>query len=386
LTDHSYDIIIAGGGLSGLSLAYYLNKGGYIGRILILDTHFEPINDKTWCFWTKDEPPFPEIIHKQWDFIRTEALSHDKIHELAPYTYYCIRSGDFKKMAFESLKSNQKVTFHEARISSLKGGAKKAKVITEKDETFEADYIFQSALPPKELAQADAIKYPLIQHFMGWEIKVKHDFFDDSQATFMDFDASWTPGVGFMYLLPWNKREALLEYTIFSGELEKNEVYEDKIRNYIHHKLGLTEADYEIERVEKGRIPMEDRPYLPWYEERIMNMGTSAGLSKPSTGYTFLRIQHHVKKLAQSLIEGRDPILPTKSKPRFVYYDLLLLHVLYTTSNTGIKIFRDLFERNRIQRVFKFLDEETNLAEEIRTMASVPYWPFIKALFANLLR
>ena len=117
-----------------------------------------------------------------------------------------------------------------------------------------------------------------------------------------------------------------------------------------------------------------------------MNMGTTAGLTKASTGYTFLRIQKHVKKLAASLIAGEEPTLPTKTKARFWYYDLWLLHVLYSTSNVGIKIFRDLFERNKIQRVLKFLDEETNVPEEVRTMASVPYWPFIKAVFANLFK
>ncbi len=385
MTEGSFDIIIAGGGLSGLSLAYYLSKGGYKGQILIVDTHFEAANDKTWCFWTKDKPPFPEIIHKQWDFIRTAALNHEKVHELHPYTYYCIRSGDFKEKVLSEIRANKNITLFEGQIAEMKGSSDKATLKTKSSESFEAPFIFQSAFPPPELKDG-IVKYPLIQHFMGWEIKVRDDFFDDREATFMDFDATWTPGVGFMYLLPWNKKEALLEYTIFSGELEEKSVYEQKIRNYIERKLGLTKQDYEIERVEIGRIPMEDRPYLPWYDERIMNMGTSAGLSKPSTGYTFLRIQHHVKKLAQSIIEGKQPTLPTKSKARFRYYDLLLLHVLYTTSNTGIKIFRDLFERNRIQRVLKFLDEDTRLHEEIRTMASVPYWPFIKALFANLLR
>ena len=60
-----YDIIIAGAGMSGLSLAWYLAKGGYKGKVLLTDKSFAPHNTKTWCFWTKDQPPFSEIIYRK---------------------------------------------------------------------------------------------------------------------------------------------------------------------------------------------------------------------------------------------------------------------------------------------------------------------------------
>ena len=46
-----YDIIIAGAGLSGLSLAWYLIKEKYSGQILLIDKSFAPTNHKTWCFF-----------------------------------------------------------------------------------------------------------------------------------------------------------------------------------------------------------------------------------------------------------------------------------------------------------------------------------------------
>lgn len=385
MTETTHDIIIAGGGLSGLSLAYYLLEGDYKGSVLIADKSLDTENNKTWCFWTQNEVPFKDLVYKEWPEVRTLALNHDKIHTLNPYGYFCIRAGDFKAYVLQRIRKESSFELIEGDISELKSDQDKSILVTKDGQKFSAPYIFQSILPPKGLKK-EQIKYPLIQHFLGWEIKTKSDVFNDKVATFMDFDASWTPGVGFMYLLPWSSNEALLEYTIFSGKLEDREVYEDKIRGYLSNVLNIQEGEYEIVRKEVGQIPMEDRPYLPWYDHRIMNLGTSAGLTKASTGYTFLRIQKHVSELAQSIIKGNDPTPPTKTKARFWYYDLLLLHVLYSTSNVGIKIFRDLFERNRIQRVFKFLDEETSLAEEIRTMASVPYMPFIKAVFANLLK
>ncbi len=65
MSSNKYDIIIAGGGLSGLSLAWYLAKGGYEGEVLVVDATFAPSNSKTWCFWSKEKPPFHEIVYKK---------------------------------------------------------------------------------------------------------------------------------------------------------------------------------------------------------------------------------------------------------------------------------------------------------------------------------
>jgi thioredoxin reductase len=47
-----FDFIIAGGGLAGLSLAYYLSQSSLENaKILIIDQSEKKENDKTWCFW-----------------------------------------------------------------------------------------------------------------------------------------------------------------------------------------------------------------------------------------------------------------------------------------------------------------------------------------------
>jgi lycopene beta-cyclase len=49
-----YDFIIAGGGLAGLSLAYYMNQTVLREKsILIIDQDTKTKNDRTWCFWEK---------------------------------------------------------------------------------------------------------------------------------------------------------------------------------------------------------------------------------------------------------------------------------------------------------------------------------------------
>ena len=99
-----YDLIIAGGGMSGLSLAWYLAKGGYKGEVLIVDSTFAPINEKTWCFWTKQKPPFKDIVYRSWNKAFFSALDMNAFLYLKDYSYHAIRSGDFKEYVITELK------------------------------------------------------------------------------------------------------------------------------------------------------------------------------------------------------------------------------------------------------------------------------------------
>ena len=49
---NTYQYIIAGGGMAGLSLAFYLNQSTLKNQsILIIDREIKSANDHTWCFW-----------------------------------------------------------------------------------------------------------------------------------------------------------------------------------------------------------------------------------------------------------------------------------------------------------------------------------------------
>jgi len=383
LKTESYDIIIAGGGLSGLSLAWYLAEGNYEGKVLVIDSSFAPLNNKTWSFWAKDKPPFQQLVYKSWPRAYTCVQNNPQNHNLAPYTYHCIRSGDFKEFVLSAIKNLPNFHLLEENVLDLSGENSKPEMITKDGRHFKADYMFQSIFKPKQLSFAE-IKYPLIQHFLGWEIKSKTPIFDAETITFMDFDEYWQNGVAFMYVLPWHASSALLEFTVFSHTLEDEHIYETKIYEYLEKKFGLKFSGFTIERTEKGKIPMEDRPYLPWYDTNIMNLGTVGGLTKPSTGYTFMRVQNHARQLAKTLIEGKNPALPPQSQARYRVYDLLLLHVLSTSSKKSLEVFKSLFKKNSIQQVFAFLDEDTTLTDDLKIMSSVPYIPFFKAIKANV--
>ena len=377
-----YDLIIAGGGMSGLSLAWYLAKGSYKGQVLIVDSTFAPLNEKTWCFWTKKKPPFKEIIYRSWNKSFFSALDMNAFLYLKDYSYHAIRSGDFKEYVLTELKKHSNFDLLEENILDMSSNSKKAVLMTKNSDSYLANHIFQSIFKPSWKKP----KYPLIQHFLGLEIKAEHPVFDPATFTIMDFDASFKDGLAFMYVLPFSHNDALLEFTVFSNSVLDKDIYEQKIEAYMMDKFGLHNSEYTVNRTEYGEIPMQDLDYQPMYEKNIINLGTVGGLTKPSTGYTFLRTQEYTQQLADSIIAGNEPLMPPRSKFRYRYYDLLLLDVLSSSPEESLKVFHDLFKKNGFDSILSFLSEDSNFVQDLKIMSSVPYLPFFKAIGKNFIK
>ena len=377
-----YDYIIAGAGASGLSLAWQMLHSPLANDdILIVDADLEPKNDKTWCFWHPGEPPFAEIIRKKWS--RIEIGTHDEhfSQQLHEYPYYGLRSIDFEEKILAKIQEHNNFQLLEKSIHKLTSSPDKnrASLHTETN-TYEASYIFQSCFDPLKIRESH-IQYPLKQHFLGWEITTPKPVFDDSTCTLMDFDENFTGGVAFMYLLPWNNKSGLFEYTIFSDQLVSQKRYEEKISLYLHNRFNLKPIDYTINRREYGVIPMEDRPAIAWYKPRILNIGTQGGLTKPSTGYTFTRIQNQARAIVEQLVTQGEPKVSPPSKKRFQAYDLWFLQILHDSPDQAPEIFRQLFQNNSIDEVFRFLNEDSSLLQDLKIMNSVPYRPFLQAIW-----
>lgn len=380
MSNRSYDYIIAGAGLSGLSLAYRLIHSPLRDKkILVVDKTLAPANNKTWSFWHEGTPPFDELIHKSWKQVKVVFDDQTILQRIQNYTYHSIKSGDFSRAIIQELRNHPSVDLLEAPIISMKGNKSEATLQTDKD-TFTASYIFQSCFTPPDLKN-DSPHYPLIQHFLGWEVETAQDKFDSSTITLMDFDTSFNDGLAFIYILPQTPKKAMLEYTIFSERLKPKEFYEEKLAIYIHNKYNLGPLDYKKHRTEYGEIPMQDNRYAPWYAPRIVNMGTVGGLTKPSTGYTFSRIQHHVGAIINRLIDEGKPAPPHRSSFRYRAYDLWLLQIIYDHPKKALEIFRQLFSNNSMDEIFHFLSEENTLPQDFKTMSRVSYPPFFNAMW-----
>ncbi|MEX0780768.1 MAG: lycopene cyclase family protein [Balneolales bacterium] len=369
---------MAGGGCSGLSMAWHLLHYGPVGKkILLIDPDLSPSNNKTWCFWTNGDVPFVDLAFKTWKKMEVKAYGHTVDGTLMKFPYYCLREGDYKAYIMDMLKNSESIDLLESKVMKILPSGK-PEVITGKG-SFTSEYVFQSCYQNPD-AYLNS-KFKLKQHFVGWEINTAKSCFDPGKVTFMDFETSQNKGVTFFYTLPFNEQHALIEYTLFTDNVLEIKDYEQALRKYIRDELELKEEEYEVIRSEQGCIPMLDGSFNPCYGENVINLGTAAGLTKSSTGYTFTRIQKQCRQIADSLSSTGKPAFGNPSSFRFRIYDLMLLQIIRHHPENAVKAFYRLFRNNDFDSLLQFLDEKSSCREELRIFSTVPYYPFLRAFY-----
>lgn len=376
--DSKYDYIIAGAGAAGLSLLWHLlNSPLKEKKILVVDSSFQIRADKTWCFWSEC-PSFSDIIYHTWD--KLEVISGGEIFTKAlnACSYHCIRSEDYQKKIFKKAREFDTVSFLETGIIEFIDKTDSGMALTNTG-SYEAEWIFQSIVDPGTYP-SPIVDNALIQHFTGWEIEVKKDLFDSDKATLMDFDTEQKKGLTFLYTLPYSSQKALVEYTIFSDTLLEKYQYESALREYLEKRFSLKNGEYLVTRTENGTIPMEDRRVPGFYNSRTLNIGTSGGVTKPTTGYTFTRAHLHSQQITGLLQKGNPPP-PFTSSYRFRVYDIMLLYLLKNEPVNSRNIFHELFKKNDIETVLQFLDEKTSFPEELKIFSRLPYAPFFRSIY-----
>ncbi len=374
----SYDYIIAGGGMAGLSLAWYLNRSETLRKkkILIIDKEKKEKNDRTWCFWERGEHnPLEAIVYRKWKSLTFHGLDFSRDYTLPTYLYKMIRGTDFYSFVHKQLESNPNIQFCYQDIRQIEAETTCVRVHTDAG-TRTASYVFDSIYRPD--FQQPNHSY-LLQHFKGWILTTQQPIFDAKVVTLHDFRTDQHGDEArFFYILPLSATEALVEYTLFSSHLLEPQQYDAELKAYIRDTLKLT--NYTITEEEFGIIPMSDVPLLEHPEPRLVRIGISGGYVRPSTGYTFARTQRYLQQLVQNMEQTGVPIrTPSRFSRRFQFYDRVMLNVLTKKRYPGAKFFSLLYKKNSIERIFDFLDEQTTLMEEIQLMATMPVKPFTAA-------
>ncbi|WP_296313309.1 lycopene cyclase family protein [Winogradskyella sp. UBA3174] len=375
-----YDYIILGAGASGLLLAYRMSKDVYFDdkSILIIDKIIDKGNDRTWCYWEDGEGEWDTLLTKTWTKIYFGSDTVSKTIDISPFNYKMIRSKNFYKTLWETIRLKSNITFVEDTIDTFNISEIGVEVIS-KTRSYFGSKLFNSLPNPKPFQSQK--KYPILQqHFVGWFIKAKEAIFDDSTATFMDFRVKQKGNTRFMYVLPIDKNTALFEYTLFSKELLEYTEYETMISEYLKEK-GI--IDYEIIEKEMGSIPMTSFRFSELNTKHILNIGTAGGWTKASTGYTFKNTSKKTKALVQFLKTEND-LTKFDKRLKFWFYDLLFLDVLANHNDEGAALFSSMFKRADIKTIFRFLDEESTVLEDFKIIVSVPPKRFTQAFFKRL--
>ncbi|WP_296619906.1 lycopene cyclase family protein [Marivirga sp.] len=378
-----YDYIIGGAGLAGLTLAWQMIENDLLKdkQLLIIDADKKDSNDRTWCFWSEPKIWITELPIKQsWDTAAVKGTDFDLSQKLEPYRYYKIEGIDYYKFIIEKLSKHSQITFIQDVITSED---EEFKLVETQSSTYQySSYFFKSYFFPEDIrALGNPKKHFIWQHFYGWKIKTEKAQFNPNEITYMDLQVPEVKGgLSFAYILPESENEALVEYTLFSANLWEEEAYKSSLEHYIQNNLGL--KDYSILEVEYNKIPMTNSIFTK-KSKSIIPIGTLAGTVKPSTGYSFVRNYNHIQQIIRTLKSDGDDFSISGSK-KFRFYDEVLMNVLHTGKSSGHEVFGNLYKKNKLPLLLKFLNEDTSLLEDLKIMNTVPKMAFIKAVIEEM--
>ncbi|KGO91391.1 lycopene cyclase family protein [Flavobacterium subsaxonicum] len=376
-----YHYIFAGAGLSGLMTVYRMAISGRFNdaSILLLDTDTKKENDRTWCFWQRGITIWDDIILRHWNTALFASQNFRTDLDFDGYEYNMIRGIDFYNFVLAELKKHSNIAFAHQKVTDFADLGMHVLVKTDV-ESYTCNKLFNSIYNPA--LPASQKKYPLLQqHFIGWHVKTDTPAFNAHKPTFMDFSIVQKGNTRFMYVLPFSGTEAIVEYTLFSKDLLAIAEYEEAIKQYLTDK-GITE--YEIVDKERGSIPMTSYKFWEHNTKNILNIGSAGGWTKASTGYTFKNADKKSREVVH-FIQSQNDFTKFYKKNKFWGYDLLLLDILARKNHKGSAIFAAMFKNGKAAPIFKFLDEETTLSEDLAVISKCPKGLFINALLRRML-
>jgi len=351
-----FDYIIIGGGCAGLSLAYELEIHEKLKdkTLAIIEPREIYKKDKTWSFWKVTPHNFDDCVKKNWENFSINLPNKTTYLECNNYPYQSVDSGLFYEKVNSKIKENKNINFF-----------KDLKEIDPKNS-----FIFNSV--PSIKKDHDN----LWQHFCGVEIETQNNFFDDDIFNLMDFDCDQRESVHFFYTLPYSKNKAMVETTWLSKMNDNSQKdYDYQIKDYIENHLNLN--NYKITYKEEGAIPL----FHPSYQDtkNKINIGTAGGMTRLSTGYTFLNIQEHSKYIRKN-IENISNTKKYEIAKKYQFLDEIFLRVLEKHPKKMSEIFFKMFMGSP-KTVIKFLSNKSNFLEDLSIILKMPKWTFIKALF-----
>ena len=351
-----FDYVILGGGCAGLSLAYQLDINNKIKNktLAIVEMREEYKRDKTWSFWKITDHNFDDCIIKSWNnfTINIKSETYEVLNK--EYPYQTIDSGLFYQKILKQLKQNKNIEYFK-NTNELK---------------LENSIVFNS-FPPKKNHENE-----LWQHFKGLEIETSKNIFDDEIFNLMDFDCDQKKNVHFFYTLPFAKNRALIETTWLSKMNDKSlEDYDIQLETYIKDTLKI--KDYKINYEEEGAIPL----FYPRnkVDKNKINIGSSGGMTRLSTGYTFLNIQEHSKYLVNNIDQIQN-VKPYHIGKKYEFLDKIFLNVLKSHPDKMPKIFFNMFKAPP-KKVIKFLSNKSNIFDDLSIIFKMPKWIFVKNIF-----
>ena len=361
----SYDIVVIGAGLSSLMfLSRYIIKNKDQSILLIEKSIKKNIN-QTFCIWQG-----PDLIdikklynlkaRHTWNKIRVSYDDKNIDKDISPYSYECFDGNKTLKNLLNQCKG--KITFRQGLdVKKIRNNKNSIEIITNKD-SIHTKYVIDSR---NKISKEQYESPPSLQQaFVGNEIVSKNEQFDPEVIKLMNFSNN-KKEVEFTYTLPFSKKSALVETTFFSKRPSLINI------NKLHKKLLERYKKIKLIKEERGIIPMIlDREFI---NNNNIPIGLSAGMARPSTGYSMMRIAQWVKSIESKKIK-QENINEFQFKPNKLleWFDSIFLTVCYFWPQKVPNLFMKLFSNADIKSIIRFMSDAPTLSDIFLIILSMP--------------
>ncbi len=294
---HQFDLLILGGGLAGLCLAYLIRQRHPHLRLKILEQSQVFTAHCTWSFHQidlADIEPWRQFITSSWS--RYE-VRFSKLQEVS-LQYHSIKSSHFFSQMQKHL--GEQIAF-DTKVLNIVGN----QVFTSSGATFTAPLIIdsrpqasESDFKPRSEVGASLPRRILewqnrgwgFQKFYGQEVRLcsAHNL---THPILMDATVEQKDGYRFIYVLPLSSTDLLIEDTYYSlNPLLDHQLCQQKIAEYARSFSWNIQS---VQREESGCLPI---PTSTARTNKIPNVsssdfftgtiGMTAGFFHPVTGYS----------------------------------------------------------------------------------------------------
>lgn len=360
-----FDIIFAGGGLSGTMLLYSLLQSSYKDhRFLLIDKTLQHHPYSQWSFWTTHNTPLDSILTKSWRSFDVSIDSVNQDFSLQTYTLSLLESLHYYSFIKEELNRFPNVTYIEDTVLTLTSNGDRAVVQTE-HEQYEASFVFDSttsAIPHNGIS---------IQG-LGALVTTKDNVFDADKVTFMDFRDIPENELCFFYVLPISQKQAYIDIAHVSSENASvlNSKHKKWLRSYLRNTLNI--QTYTIEKEQFHSIPLWNNHLKRRVEKRVLKIGAAGGLIKSTTSYGFINILKDTEMIVESLTQHGD-LRKIYTPSRITgLLDSAMLELMQKNPRAVRKMYAELFEESvKGDTILAYLNDELSYFETLKLLTRV---------------
>lgn len=378
--DPDEDVVIIGAGLTGLSLACWLEQLAQrndqaMPRVRLLEPRTTYDNDRTWCFWDREDHPFRELITHRWPHWQVSADERRAVQSNPQIPYALLPADALYRHALERIEACPALSLQQGvGVEAINEHDGAVQVHTSTGELRARAVV--DTRPPANLPETSITGF--WQVFTGLEIHCPDHGYIATTARLMDFQAC-DDHPCFVYLLPKDEHHLLVEWTAFQPHKD-NQDCRAKLEHWLANE-GI--KDYRVVRSESSMLPM-----IPMSSERgcgrVIKAGVGAGWMRAATGYHFASCQRGSMMLAQQILAAkaadRWQLHPPAVRSRWLeWMDRVFLRALQRNPDQAPEWFVALFSRTTACQMSRFMNDQPSLRDALAIASALPSGPFLKA-------